>query len=185
MNKKQIIDAIGFLKNEGIKVHTFNLIGIPKGRIDNDLETLELNIRTDVDYPMCFILHPYHRTELYDIALKEGLIQKEFQELGGVNNPYGYHPPLKRDAKERAEIENLHRIFSFLVKIKASPSLARKFIRLPLGKLYSLIYSVDFSYARYVRQPPAKLTRLMIALKQGSSPPDQQVGEGESQLIGN
>ncbi|MCK5451210.1 MAG: hypothetical protein KAI70_05550, partial [Candidatus Omnitrophica bacterium] len=71
------------------------------------------------------------------------------------------------------------------VKIKASPSLTKKLINLPLGKLYSLIYRIDFNYARYVRQPPAKLDRLMKALKQGNSPPDQQVGESESQLIGN
>ena len=162
MTKDHIINAIELIKKEGIKIQTFNLIGIPKGSIETDLETLELNIKCKVGYAMCFIIQPYHRTELYNIAKEEGLLNQHFEGFDTMENPYGYHPPIDRDPKQKLMIENLHKLFAFLVLLKLPSPLVKTIIKLPLGKIYLLIYGFWFSLYRYIVLPPAKFSRCMI-----------------------
>jgi len=165
ITKDQTIDAIETLRKEGIRIQTFNLIGIPKGSIENDFETLALNIECKVDYAMCFILQPYPRTEIYDIAKSEGLIEQKFEGFDSLKIPYGYHPPLKKSPEERLIIENLHKLFAFMVEFPKFLPLLRTLLKFPGGRLYSLIYYLWFKYAQYIRVHPARLSRIFLYLK--------------------
>ncbi|MCR4319584.1 MAG: B12-binding domain-containing radical SAM protein [Candidatus Brocadiaceae bacterium] len=165
MTKDHIINAIELIKEEGIKVQTFNLIGIPKGSIETDFETLELNKRCKVDYAMCFIIQPYHRTELYNIAKEEGLLNQHFEGFDTMKNPYGYHPPVVRDPKQKLMTENLHRLFAFLVWLALPSALVKMIIKLPFARLYLLIYKFWFSLYRYFIFPPTKFHRCMLLVK--------------------
>ena len=143
------------------------MIGIPKGSIENDLETLELNAKCKVDYAMCLIIQPYHKTEIYNIAKKEGLVDEEFEGFDNLKNPYGYHPPLKKSNRERLEVENLQKLFAFLagVQFRFHPILVKTLIRLPLGKLYLLIYKFWFNFSRFTMYQPNKLHRIPMFLR--------------------
>ena len=74
INKDQIRGAFGLFEHAGMKVHVFNMVGIPFEKPSDVLETIKLNSEFSPDTFHVSILYPFMGTELYDVAKKEGFI---------------------------------------------------------------------------------------------------------------
>ena len=66
MSNDQIRNAVGILKNAGIRVTTFNMIGLPGETRENVFETVRLNKALDVHAVNLYALYPYPGTEIFD-----------------------------------------------------------------------------------------------------------------------
>ena len=139
MSDEQILNASKLIKDAGLKLHTTNILGIPKGSIDMDIETIKLNIKAKVDFAFGFILQPYHGTEIYNIASEEGLTEKTYTGITDFSKPFGYYPYSSRDPKIKNQIENLHSLFSFVIIFPIFAPLMKLLIKLPLKKIYLLL----------------------------------------------
>ena len=82
MSKEQIYQASDLLRSKDIKFMLQNIIGIPGGTIENDIETLEMNIRCKPDYAWVSIFQPYPGTALGDYSKEHGYYTGDFQDLG-------------------------------------------------------------------------------------------------------
>lgn len=79
MTNEQIAEAVGLLKGAGIRVSTFNMIGLPGETREDVFETIKLNRRLNVESVNVYILYPYPGTGIYEkykinIRDKEGNI---------------------------------------------------------------------------------------------------------------
>lgn len=73
----QIRDAIKMLKEAGIKVSTYNMIGLPTETKRDILETLKFNAELEIDVVRVFTFYPYRGTPIYQECLDRGLIREE------------------------------------------------------------------------------------------------------------
>lgn len=143
MSKEQIIEAARILRRQGIAFSTNNMVGLPGGGLEADLETLELNIACQPDYANCFIYQPYPKTELGELARRQGLIDS-FDDLSGSVTD---DTPLRFDPGEKRRIENLQKLFSITVEFPWLRPLVRRAIALPRNRLFWLVYKLWKGYA--------------------------------------
>ncbi|GAI83107.1 unnamed protein product, partial [marine sediment metagenome] len=74
MSNRQISNAIEQVKNIGIRVTTYNMVGIP-GETKNDvLKTLRFNAELEVDIARFFTLYPYQGTPIRDLCIEQELL---------------------------------------------------------------------------------------------------------------
>lgn len=75
MTNEQIENAISILKEAGIRVSTFNMIGLPGETREDVFKTISLNKKLNVDSVNVYIIYPYPKTEIseeYGIKLRNG-----------------------------------------------------------------------------------------------------------------
>jgi len=155
MSKEQILEASRILRQHGIAFSTNNMVGLPRGGLAADLETLELNIACRPDYANCFIYQPYPKTELGELACREGLINS-FDDLSGSVTD---DTPLRFEPDEKRQIENLQKLFSVTVEFSCLLPLVRRAIKLPHNRLFWLVYKLWKGYALKRRIFPYEMSR--------------------------
>ncbi len=131
---QQIAAAVSSLKKYGIRVTTFNMLGIPGETMLNVEETITLNQRLKVDSAWGVLFQPYVHSEWFCGDKTEKIASNFYSELG-------------YDCKEKQNIEFIQKIFPLLVKF---PFLSNFSIeRIPNSIAY-LIFCF-FSFFREIR----------------------------------
>jgi len=70
------LHAVSLARNHGMKIHVYNMIGLPGESLSDHKETILLNRRSQPEGHYTGIFYPYPGTELYDVCLQQGLISK-------------------------------------------------------------------------------------------------------------
>ncbi len=93
MSNNKIIEAFKMAKEVGLPVTTYNILGIPGETSKSIWELIELNRKVVPDQIGVSIFCPYPGTEIFDLAVRENMINKDFQVpvhhrmLSGVKHP--------------------------------------------------------------------------------------------------
>jgi anaerobic magnesium-protoporphyrin IX monomethyl ester cyclase len=115
ISKEQVIRAAETLRAFDIRFVFQNMVGIPTSSFEEDIETLELNIRCKPYYAWASICTPYPGTELYEIAQEAGCIGK-----GYLDNLYEtYHFKSSLDLPHADKVNVLHKVFALVVEYPA------------------------------------------------------------------
>ena len=72
---KQIEQAIMIINNYGIRISTFNMIGLPEETRDNVFETIRFNKKLNIEAANIYCIYPYPGTEVskkYNTKLRDG-----------------------------------------------------------------------------------------------------------------
>ncbi len=154
MTKEEIINCARLLKKYKIRFITENILANPTSTLEDDIETLDLNLKCRPDYPTVSLLQPYPRTEVFQIALANDQFEKENIDKMGS---FFENSPLKiSDKKERV---NLQRIFAIVV---AFPFLRRLVVflikRRVFAPVYTFLYSLWRPYCLIFRIMPHRLS---------------------------
>ena len=154
MTNDSIVNAGRLLKEAGMMLTTYNIIGIPGGSFEADLDTVRINKAIRPTHALCFVLGPYQGTEIFDMATALGMVGDDYvdQLKDGSKNPYGWHPKLKYKTEQEARrIENLYLLFSPAIfvplLVRCVPWLADR----SWGWLYALV-NKGFRHAIHLRQ---------------------------------
>ncbi len=152
MSKEEIITAARLIKAHGIALMTNNMLGLPRGSLATDWETLELNIACRPDYANVFLYQPYPKTELGEMALREGYMDGTFDDLSGSVT----EGSLIRfaDPADKRQIENLQKLLAITVEFPWLKPLVRQLIKLPSNPAFWLIYKLWKGYALKFRMYP-------------------------------
>jgi len=109
MSNQMMIEKSKLVHSYGIKIYTQNLIGLPFGSLEKDLETLKLNIDLEADYAGAYLCQPYPKTEIEKMAREAGLIDDSYT----LSRSFYHSSPLKIQDKEL--VEKLRLAFSIIV----------------------------------------------------------------------
>jgi len=155
MSREQILKAADILRRQGIAFMTNNMLGLPTGGLDTDLETLDLNIRCRPAYANVFLFQPYPKTALGEWAAAQGLMSGTFDDLSGSVSDdtvivFG-------SEAERRQIENLQKLFALAVEFPWLIPLIRRLLRLPPNRFFWLIYKLWKGWAIKIRIFPFKM----------------------------
>ncbi len=126
MSRETIIAATHTIREHGIHLVLQNMLALPRSELAHDLETLDLNIACRPSYAMTTLYQPYPRTELGEIAYSEGYFHGNFDDI-----PEYYVSSSILDVPQKAERENLQRIFALIVQFPVLRPLVGLLLRLP------------------------------------------------------
>jgi radical SAM superfamily enzyme YgiQ (UPF0313 family) len=158
MSKDVIVRACHLIRENGMKLVTANIIGIPGGSFETDWETVELNLKCRPNYASAAILTPFPGTKIYDFALQEGMIDQSTHGDVEKSCGFGYQSTLKyEDQKEKQKIENLHKFFPLIVRLPFLAPLAKQLVKLPPNRLFGLLYIAMVNYGMYTQSVPMKV----------------------------
>ncbi|MGB3905229.1 MAG: radical SAM protein [Anaerolineae bacterium] len=156
ITKEQVLKASRILREYGVKYSTNNMLGLPTGGLQADLETLDLNIQCRADYVNVFLYQPYPKTKLGEMAFREGLMKGTFEDLSGSVTE---DTIIKFGSEmEKQQVENLQKLLSITAEFPFLRSLTLRLIRLRPNRLFWLIYKGWKGYAISRRIYPVKMT---------------------------
>jgi hypothetical protein len=131
-----------YVKEQGIRLTTLNLLGAPGADLEDEISTLRLNIDCQVDHPLVSLLQPYPETDINDITRDMGFAVDELEAF-----PEKFNRTTSIGFERRHEIENLHKLFPIVVRFPRLMPLVRPAIGAKrLGKLYLALYLLWTEY---------------------------------------
>ncbi|MDF1800164.1 MAG: radical SAM protein [Planctomycetota bacterium] len=136
--KQHLIDASRWIKENGIRLGSLNMLGGPGGTIEDDFETIKLNIDCGVDHPLASIVQPYPEFDLNEITEGLGVAVAEYDDF-----PANFNREATIQVVDKEKIENLHKWFPILVRFPrllpfAQKTLGKKWLSKPLLIMYML-----------------------------------------------
>lgn len=111
--------AARLLKREKIALILQNIVGLPSATIEDDLDTLEVNIRSRPAYSWVSIFQPYPATELAKYCEKEGIYTGNYSEIG---DNFFDKSVLNLTELHKEQVACLQRIFAFCVEMQVMPT---------------------------------------------------------------
>jgi hypothetical protein len=82
MNNEHIVKVAGWLREAGVSVYTYNIVGLPYETLALTLETVKLNAKLKANSAIGRFVYPYPATALRDIAEKAGFLDPTFSAAG-------------------------------------------------------------------------------------------------------
>jgi uncharacterized radical SAM superfamily protein len=156
MSREEILGAADMLRRHDIAFMTNNMLGLPTGTLDNDFETLELNVQCKPAYANVFLFQPYPKTALGEWAYQHGWMMGSFDDLSGSVSD---NTVIKFGSdEEKRQIENLQKLFALGVQFPRLLPLIRRMIRFPSSQLFWLVYKTWKGWAIKNRMFPFKMT---------------------------
>lgn len=141
--RQQLIDAAGWIRAHGIRLGSLNILGGPGGTIEDELDTVRLNIECKVDHPLVSILQPYPEFDIEGITKGLGYTVAAYEDF-----PINYRRTATIITAERHKIENLHKLFPIIIR---NPWMMRFVPRLIATKRLYYLYLVIFMlHAEYM-----------------------------------
>lgn len=155
MSKEQILEAARLLREGGLHFTTTNMIGLPTSTLEDDFETLALNIAARPSYAHVFIFQPYPRTELGEFTRERGWMAGTFDDIGEVAWD---HSVLNFDAAHKRGLAVLQRFFALGVEWPRTVPLIKRLMKLPDNPLFLLLNKLWKGWAIKNRVHPVKLS---------------------------
>jgi len=156
MSREEILGAAEILRRHGIAFMTNNMLGLPTGSLETDLETLDLNIQCRPAYANVFLFQPYPKTGLGEWAYQHGWMMGSFDDLSGSVSD---DTVIKFGSEqEKHQIENLQKLFALAVEFPVLVPVVRRLIRWPLHRPYWLVYKLWKGWAIKNRMFPFRMT---------------------------
>ncbi|KAF0135206.1 MAG: radical SAM protein [Candidatus Saganbacteria bacterium] len=100
------IEKSKMIKDAGIELFTFNIVGFPFETKQEMEETFKLNKILAPNYGLCTFFYPFPKTKLYNICKQEGLLEEE--EIVATTN-YNTRPTIKMTQKQARECISMQR----------------------------------------------------------------------------
>jgi radical SAM superfamily enzyme YgiQ (UPF0313 family) len=137
-----ILETSRLCREAGLKFYTTNLVGLPiKNPLENDIDTLKLNIKVKPTLALSYILYPYPGTEISQYAIANGYYNQD-AELTFNNKA---DSPLVFKDGNKLHIEKNALMFGIIVDFPFLLHIHRFLLRLP-KKFWEIIYFVHRGY---------------------------------------
>ena len=143
ITNEQVIKASKLIKNCGIKLQIYHILGNPTETTEKALNTYEFSKDINPTNCWCSLLHPYPGTEIMDIVKKYGLVDENI--FINFNKSFFKISPL--NLQDRKEIINLQKLFQFGNILRIPRRVMRYLIKLPNNLLYDFIFKITYGFA--------------------------------------
>ena len=145
-----IVRMAEMARQYGLKIHTFNIFGLPTETLDNSFETIELNAKIKADIVSSSIYVPFPGTELCTAAVEAGELDADYSFS---DIPHSFHRASVLKAKGLQMQEEVHKVSYFAVKHPSLTPFIRSIIerdsqvvRFVAAPIFLLIFIISFFY---------------------------------------
>ncbi len=140
--RKQLVDSARWIKKYGIRLGSLNMIGGPGGTLEDEWETIKLNIECQVDHPLVSIMQPYPEFDINEMAQEMGYAIAGYDDF-----PVKFNRTSSIQFENKHILENIHKWFPIVVRFPWTEKIARRAVgsRL-LAKPYLIMYMLWSEY---------------------------------------
>ncbi|MFN0207696.1 MAG: B12-binding domain-containing radical SAM protein [Planctomycetota bacterium] len=135
--RHHLTNSARYIREAGIRLTSLNILAIPGGTFEDDLETLKLNIETKVAHPLVSIMQAYPETDINEMTREMGLLDQAAE----FNPRFNRNSILKLDHARQSE--NLHHLFPIIVRFPWLFRFAPALCKIPTS-LVTRIYLVAY-----------------------------------------
>jgi len=156
MSDEQIINAFHICRKHSIRTFSNNILGLPYATLENEIETIDLNIKAKASFVEFPIFHPYPRTDLGDYCIEKELYQPDYTKM---HMSYMNRSPLSCFTEKEKNIQrNLSTLGLLVVWLPFLRKIVLKWlIYLPYNMFFFLLYYLAKVYLNKTRVYPLKL----------------------------
>ena len=119
-SNQETIDSATLLRKSGIKLMIQNMLGLPTSNIEDDLETLEVNIRCQPDYAWASIFAPYPGTALGDECKEKGWYSGDYSDM---SDSFFERSVLNFSEEYKMQTYLLQKVFALSVEAQCMPEI--------------------------------------------------------------
>lgn len=150
ISSEKIIAVVSMIKKLKIKLMTSNIMGVPYGTIEDDLMTLKMNIKCKPDCAYATVFQLYKNTDIYNSLIEEKRIKPELLEIINNKNNYTFFN-FSDSVYNMRQINNLSKLFSFIVEFPFFMPIVPFIIKLPLLRFYTYLKYIWIGYCIHFR----------------------------------
>ncbi|MGD2017787.1 MAG: radical SAM protein [Planctomycetota bacterium] len=133
---QQLEDSARWIKQHGIRLGSLNMLGGPGASLDDELETVELNIRCKVDHPLVSIMQPYPMFDIEEMTEDMGYAVAAYDDF-----PVKFNRTSSIEFENKRQIENLHKLFPIVIRNPWMMRFVKPLIRqIWLSRVYLIMY---------------------------------------------
>jgi radical SAM superfamily enzyme YgiQ (UPF0313 family) len=158
ISEEQIIESAQLLRRHGVKVGTFNMLGLPGETVEQAFETVRVNQTIDPDFIWVSLVQPYPRTALAEYCVEEGLLD-EREPLDSIHASYFKRSVLR--SRVGTQLENLQKLFVLAVRHPRLEGLIRRAIRWAPNVAFDVAFYASYLW-RYIRTYRMPLWRVLL-----------------------
>ncbi|MCC6408909.1 MAG: radical SAM protein [Planctomycetes bacterium] len=148
--RQQLLDASHWIRKHGIRLGSLNILGGPGGTIEDELDTIRLNVEAGVEHPMVSLMQPYPMFEINEITQEMGYAISSLDEF-----PVNFRRTAPMLSAHKHQLENLHKLFPLAVR---NPWMVRFLPKLIRARWMYRPYLVIFMlHAEYLVAEQAKI----------------------------
>lgn len=115
---EETYEAAKNLRKYGVRLMIQNMLCLPTSTIEDDLNTLEVNIKAEPDYAWCSIFVPYPGTALGDMCVENGWYKGNYEN---ISDSFFDHSILEVSDAYREQSYYLQKCFALCVKVREVP----------------------------------------------------------------
>jgi len=147
---QQLKDAAGWIRKHGIRLGSLNILGAPGASMEDEFDTIRLNIECKVDHPMVSLMQPYPMFDITDMTEQMGYAVSSLDQF-----PINFRRTVPVEFEQKHQLENLHKLFPIVVR---NPWLMPMVPRLIKARwLYRPLLILFMLHAEYLVAEQAKL----------------------------
>ena len=159
MSREDMIETGRLFEEAGIHLTTTNMLGLPSGGLEDDLETMRLNAQVGSSYAHAFLFQPYPGTDLGRFTMEQGYMDCGFEDIS--TSAWERSILVFSSEEEKRQVEHLQRLFALGVEWPWLEPVIRRLIRLPHNRLVDSLFwwahKLFKGYAIYNRIHPTKV----------------------------
>jgi len=156
MSNDRIEKAFHLANSHGIKTFSNTILGIPFAKVDNELESIKLNIKCKVAYADFSILMPYPKTEIGEYCIQNKIFNADISnyQMSILNRS-----PLTCFSEKEKDIQkNISMLGSLAISCPClRPLILRWLIYLRPNRIYVLINFMTRAYLLHKKIFPVRL----------------------------
>jgi radical SAM superfamily enzyme YgiQ (UPF0313 family) len=137
VSDSQIAEAARLLRELGIMLQTYNMIGIPGEDVDQGIEILKFNVKIGAAFVWTSFFHAYPGTEIHEKLSKTRALPVSMPECDSFFVP-------NRDTEKERCLVNLGMLMQFFASTRLPIPIVLLLIRLPLSLFYKIIQKVFY-----------------------------------------
>ena len=140
--REQLTNSARWIKENGIRLGSLNMLGGPGGTMEDEWATVDLNIECSVDHPLVSIMQPYPEFDINDMAKDMGYAVAGYDDF-----PQKFNRTSTIEFEHKHQIENLHKWFPIVVRYPWLKPIARRTVKSKaLSKLLLINYMLFSEY---------------------------------------
>ncbi len=140
MSGDTMLSACRHLREAGIRLLTFNMVGIPTETFEDALATVDLNIACAPDFAEATLLQPYPGTPIASWSVRKGHFDGDFD---AVDYSYLSTSPFRfADTRDRDRIERLQKLMGLAVEFPEVRRVLPWLVELPASRFHDAIFRI-------------------------------------------
>ncbi len=142
ISNKDIIETAALFKQKRIKINASNMLCLPDETLDNAFETVIINAKAKIDYPLFFVFKPFPNIEMTRYAIEKKYFDGHYEDLQkGLS--YGKSIIQLKDSKKISRLRYLSITGS---KYPFLLGLISILVKLPFDFIYKIIFMIQRVY---------------------------------------